>query len=138
MNYSYSLVIGDYSNDGHNQSDLYSFKCTHKDNEIYKAYKKACKKSGVKLENILEEYEDSSISETTMESLTAIGVNLDSLDVELYEGQYIFYPENVALLFLEMVRSQLEGFAYEMVAPPPCLNGWNPKLRSQFGYGVYQ
>jgi hypothetical protein len=137
MDYSYSLVIGDYSNDGHNQSDTFSFRCSHNDDAIYKAYASACKRSGVKLEDILEEYDDSSISEDIMKDLVDIGVRLDVLDVELYEGEYIFYPESVALLFLEMVRSQLEGFAYEMVKASPCLNGWNPKLSLQFGYGVY-
>jgi hypothetical protein len=150
MKYQYQVIIGDWSKDGHNQSDHFIFNCTHPDKDIHKAYIEAVKKSQIglhrkgkeryKFETILEDYEDSKITGEQMGALKAIGVDYERLDgVEQWDDEGTKYgvsPEGVAQLFLEMVRSQLPGFEYEFVEPKP-INVHHDKFPHSFGYGCY-
>lgn len=141
--YTYRIVIGDYSKDGHNQMDYFTLETSHDAKAIQKAYKQAVKKSGVTLDTrtkakhkVCHEYEDGSLPEEAVELLTELGVKWDEMESELNDdGSLGATPQDMANIFMEMVRTQLEGFTYKIIEPE-CLNGWGGGLGG-IGYGCY-
>lgn len=145
------LVIGDWSNDGHGDKEFISFRCTHDDAAVKKAYLAACKKGKVALHDdhkgsidhvICCDYEDRKMRESAKEALIALGVDLSKLvDAEEDEddGSIGLNAESIVVIFAEMVKTQIEGFAYELPENTrlPTLNGyWSKDFNLQFGYGV--
>ena len=107
MENTYKIVVGDWSEDGHNQWQFFYFKCNATQEQIKKAYLDAVKASGL--------------------ALSRYGLEED-----------VVYAEHVARLFLDMVKSQLEGFEYEIVDDKiPCINGfWSKDFNISIGYGA--
>lgn len=142
---THTIVIGDWSKDGHNQSDNFTFECNVEEADIKKAYLKAVKKSGISLHDahgranskaraICCDYEDNKLDDKAVELLKAIGV--DFSEVHLEEGT--IGPEDVARLFFGMVKSQISGFEYKLIKTPKPLNGfWSKDFNHGFGYGCY-
>lgn len=141
--HTYQLVIGDYSKDGHNQADYFTLETSHDSATIVKAYKQAVKKSGVTLDNDTkakykpcEEYEDSSLSEEIVKLLTELGVKWDKMESKFNDdGSLCVTPQDMTNIFMEMVRTQIEGFTYKIIEPK-CLNGWGGNIGG-IGYGCY-
>lgn len=141
----HTIVIGDWSCDGHNQSDKFTFECNAEEANIKKAYLQAVKKSGISLHNdhgktkskaraICCDYEDSSLDEEAVEQLKGIGV--DFAEVHLEDGT--IGPEDVARLFFDMVKTQIPGFEYKLIENPKTINGgWSKDFNHSFGYGCY-
>ena len=43
MNHTITIEVGDWSRDGHNQSDVFVYKCNYSQSDVEKAYLKAVK-----------------------------------------------------------------------------------------------
>jgi len=148
MKFLHSFTVGDWSKDGHNQSDRYIFKATHSREDIVKAYLETCEKLGIRLHKESNEwnvpnaffcqYEDDSMSEEEIEGLEEKGLDLSFLDKEeIWQGMLQFTPIDVFEMFMSMVKFSIPEFRHEEL-DPPCINGWwNEDFNYQIGYGVF-
>lgn len=146
--FTHRIVIGDWSHDGHNQDKYFSFECSHDESEIKKAYKKAIKKCKVSLHEdrklkgitpVCVEYEDSTIEEPQFKALLEMGVNFDFLEGFTEANRVGCTPKDIAYLFFEMVKTQINGFEYKMVPEKRTINGfWSEDFNYGFGYGCFQ
>ena len=141
--HTYRIVVGDYSKDGHNQMDYFTVEVSHPMNEIQKAYKAAVKASGVSVDNrtkainqLCVDYEDNHISQEAVELLTDMGVKWDAMQNAIEDdGSLDVCGEDLVNIFMEMVRTQLEGFTYKFANEPKCINA-NSDIGG-IGYGCY-
>lgn len=80
MNFEHSvaLEVGDWSGDGHGQSEVVHFGCTHSRQDVEKAYKKGSKALGVDWTSICEEYEDSIVPTNVARILNPILPKIDN------------------------------------------------------------
>jgi len=138
--FTHWLVIGDWSNDGHNHKEFISLSCTHDEGAVKRAYIDACKKGNVSLHEesgcqvICCDYEDCKIAPEALQALADLGVN-----TELLEAAYVS-PHDIVTIFAEMVKTQINNFEYKVDESfrPPTLNGfWSKDFNHQFGYGVF-
>ncbi len=124
--YTYKMEIGDWSHDGHNQSEIFILETSHTNTEIQKAYKKACKKANIELHghglnSVLSEYEDSGLTAEDIEKLDSLGIDVKNLEtlsttIDEVDGSTYCCPEDVVILFMEMAKSQLKDFSYKIVS----------------------
>jgi hypothetical protein len=143
-------VIGDWSDDGHSDKQFIAFRCTHDEKAVQKAYLTACKKGNVvlhddvKVDHVIAcDYEDDELTPQARKSLVKLGVDVTLLDEQPgeeddEEGTHLC-PRDIVVIFAEMVKTQLDGFAYELPERTslPTLNGfWKKDFNFQFGYGV--
>lgn len=145
MKFIHTVVIGDWSKDGHNQSDNFSFECTHDETEVKTAYLAAVKACKVSLHHeakgavvVCERYQDNLIKPEQLSNLKELGVNFSGFEGSTKDGGMYCGPQNIAKIFMEMVKSQIDGFKYNAVEQPKPINGWWSKdFNYGFGYGVY-
>lgn len=128
----HSLTIGDWSGDGHGQCYEVIFKSYHNRQQIREAYLKAvkecgiaiCDRTGIPAKILFNKYEDESIDDESIEKFKTIGLDLIDLGmVDRYNGKNCFESENIANLFLLMVKSQCPEFEYEILKIPS-INAW--------------
>lgn len=144
------LVIGDWSHDGHNQSEFVYFDSNISEAEIKEAYLNAVAKCGVGLhrartgeqhESVCDEYEQRTIPLELKAKMEAIGVDFEKVGgYECVEGQWgDFGGKGIAKLFLELVRAVRPDFQYDIINDRvPCINGfWSKDFNLGFGYGMY-
>lgn len=139
------LVIGDWSDDGHGKCDFVHFEVNKTQEEIIGAYKKFVKKYKIGFDRskdvtiILADYEDNVLSVDIVKTMQEAGVRFDKLDHEIEDGEYWACPTDAAILFMEMARTQLDGFEYKIIDDDiPCLNGfWSKNFNVSIGYGCY-
>ncbi len=144
MSFEHRIVIGDWSNDGHNRKEYFTFKCSHDEETIQKAYLQAVSKSKIALHDdrvakeitaICCRYENNKINEEQIAALEKIGVDFSKITIE----DMSIYAKGVAILFFEMVRTQIEGFTYELIPEKKPINGfWKEGFNYGFGYGCFQ
>lgn len=141
----YKLVVGDWSNDGHGKNDIFIFLSSHSKAEILDAYHKSVILSGVSLTgkvmdgliNILSDFEENVIPADAVVRLQGIGCNFEEFYLALEEdGSQACCSSDVFYLFMEMVRCNLPGFAYELVNLES-INGYWGEFNHQIGYGVF-
>lgn len=144
------LIIGDWSKDGHNQSDAIIF-CTNYPVEVVRqAYKDSCKLTGLQFNHnedytglgvgrkygswrlMVTEYEKSGLDTEALEALNGYGI-----DTEEYEENQS--NENFANLWWDFVKLSLPDLKVSNLSDDiPNINGyWNEDLNVQFGYGLY-
>lgn len=140
LKYSYSIIIGDYSGDGHDKKDTVTVKTNHNKDEILKAYAKAVKKLGFALsgnkDTILQDYEDGSINNEKYLQLIEAGINFD--DKNLYEfnkdedddAEVVPTSKGVADLFMQICKTQLKTLKYKIVEE-------EENLICGIGYGLF-
>jgi hypothetical protein len=143
---TYRLVIGDWSHDGHEKSDIFRFKTNYTREQIIEAYKVAEERSGVSLTShsgILTDYEDGTIKGEAIDKLKALGVSIEELlkthDLDDWEGEISVSPDGVARLFLAMVGAVANDFEWEEDHDrSEFINGfWQKDFNHSMGYGVY-
>jgi len=162
----FSVIMGDWSGDGHSQSEIYYVSSNYSGEEMRQAYKDTCKKIGLQLNHnanytdikqldewrsgeqwrqLLTEYEQSSISEEAVEILLEHGFDFSRVDGERDEidrfivQEAYFDSESVFDLFMWFISySMPEDFKYEQfkIDAEP-INGWGNGLNHQIGYGIY-
>lgn len=153
MEFTHRLVIGDWSNDGHEKSDFVAFNATHSREDIIKAYNEAVKKVGVTVCGdytespmcLCQDYEDSSIPDAALEKLEEFGISKEEMLETNYFDEFrgnvsASAPESLAWLFLEMVQKLLPEFDYEFISFDDlgCINGfWQKDFNKSIGYGLY-
>lgn len=145
MEHKESLIIGDWSEDGHGKTETINFNCTHGRDEIREAYQKFVDKHHISLhdytdDSILVEYEDYALSQETYHALELAGIDFSRFDDFICEDDsYYMTPHNVAVLFLEMVRCELDHFQFEFLKERSPINGyWQKGFNHMIGYGVFQ
>jgi hypothetical protein len=140
----YQINIGDYSKDGHNQSDTFYIETSHSREEMVAAYNKFSKKNkitfkdrGFKKEDwicICAEYEDPDINQDVVDKLERAGVKfLDNVLYDKYDEIYSLEPESILQLLMEMIKVEIPDFTYEIVGGE---YEYIPEFAG-FGYGVY-
>lgn len=129
LNNRTTLVMGDWSDDGHGKTDLTIINSNLAREQILKAYKKASKKLGFDLtKDICADYCDSHIPVDCLKALVQNGLDLDKVfdtDYDVKEARQAMEGENsedVALwphsfieIFLFIVKLGNQDFEYEIV-----------------------
>lgn len=145
MSFDHRIVIGDWSHDGHNQEEYFTFRCSHDEETIQKAYLKAVKKCKIALHedsktykkdiaSICCCYEDNKITEEQIKTLEELGVDFSKLAIEYMS----LFAKDIAILFFEMAKTQIEGFTYELIPEKKTINGfWHKDFNYGFGYGCF-
>lgn len=78
--YQFTLTVGDWSRDGHNQFDTFTVVANVSLKEFQTAYKSGTKKLGVDIiESLCCDYEDMSVPEDVVQKFIAAGLNPDDL-----------------------------------------------------------
>ena len=150
------LTIGDWSQDGHNEFEIFVYEVNKSVEEIRQAYKDSCKKTGVQFnhnvnytglversyEKICTEYEDDKIREDAIEILKNFDFDLSKYcnedfgfdDVEQF-CELILNFIKLSLLDLTWEEAAFKKSELKTIEP---INGWwNTSLNVQFGYGLF-
>lgn len=148
------LSIGDWSHDGHNQSEEFVFEVNKSVEEIRQAYKDSCKLAGIQFNHndnyigieydwreshkyeCFTEYEDSRMRSDISKKLKAVGLDVSKYaindeDDEQEQGEFCFETDGFALLLMEFIKLSLSDLTYEEAAfkkselkTIPPINGW--------------
>lgn len=118
----YKINVGDESGDGHSQYEIIYFEANKTLKEMYAAYTKAVKKSGVALHSnsgkieLFTDYSDYDFPIHAYEALKDAGVNVsDFYDDGNDEAFLPDHHNSLVILLLEMVKSQLPDLEYEII-----------------------
>jgi hypothetical protein len=158
------ITIGDWSEDGHNRYDMFTFESSHTKKELQAAYKKSCIKSGVSFDHEYNGgHEDPNAICTTYKSDTITAYQMFMLH-KTFGLDISDIPENVknfsmnglqpnakelAHIILWFVGCSLDNFTRTSLVPKKrkqddfekwadkTFNGWWGKLNVQMGYGIY-
>ena len=139
MNHQYQITVGDWSGDGHSQSDTIVFNTNKSAEEIKKSYLTICKKTKISLTKVkdtitlFDGYDDNRIMEHDVETLQEAGVDLTQVDADGEGGDLIFYdPEAAFHLLMAMCKVNLPDLEYEIAKADRL------ELDDGFiGYGIY-
>lgn len=157
LEYRFRLTIGDWSDDGHGQSDELVFVANYPVSELRQAYKDSCKKTGIQFNNnnknytgsplefrdrsrmVCVSYEDYTIHDNVKKILINHGIDMtkydDYLDPDSF-GELIMEFIRISLPDLKWEESSYKRSELKNITP---LNGWwNKELNHQFGYGLYE
>ncbi len=136
------LVIGDWSKDGHNQSEDVIINCNKSIEELQEAYKKSCLLAKIQFTNnenltgleldrqelrkhqILVAYQSWNISEFQKEKLLKAGIKKDLLCIE--------EPNNLVSLILEFIKLSLVDLDWKHTTSS--IPVWNTGM----GYGLFE
>lgn len=130
MKHIISLVLGDWSSDGHGKTDTVNIKSNLDKNELFKSYKKGSKKVGFNfIDEVCSDYEDGLLSKNYLNLLVKQGFTVDSLgnDISisnLIEVTEAFEADSEGLdldtetytrIFLFITKLGNEKFQYEIL-----------------------
>lgn len=104
-----SIIIGDWSQDGHGKSDSFRFECSHPEKDVQRAYLAFVKKYKLGLHDtengghtpMLCEYQENIVTKDQHDILVKAGVDFDAefMDAETNDdGGLWFSPQSVAVL----------------------------------------
>jgi hypothetical protein len=151
MNFMHSFLIGDWSGDGHNASESIIFRANRDRPDIVKAYMQAVEKGKIALHYgdvsddtlvMLEEYDRDFIDADEIECLKMLGISCEwveaygKFDPEDEDSVLYFSPQDTFRLFMEMVKSQLPDFRWEVLPTPTPINN-SKEFSASIGYGLY-
>ena len=157
------IVLGDWSDDGHGESEKYPILVNKSKKEMQDAYKASCKALGISFNHnedftglegsydeqrdrqICSEYEDSRLSEHVIEVLREHGCDVMfngyNLVDTIEEEEFVSEDMLVALL-MWFIKYSMPDFEWKKVDEKdsiPTFNGfWDDNLNVQIGYGLYQ
>jgi hypothetical protein len=121
----FTLVVGDWSHDGHNLTDNFEVECSHSLEDTKAAFEKGTKVLGFNIMEQCEEYEDDTLNKEQLAALVEHGFEFDAEEAE--EG---LHPE----LFAEIVM-------FTATLGEPKLYWKFTKGKSNWcvgGYGLYE
>lgn len=138
LNHVIEIEVGDWSKDGHNQSDTFLFKSNYSGNEIDQAFKCLKKVKQIDFKNICRNYEDSEIENGVVNKLIEMGVlSQDEVDaaIEEYDGSYCVESAlDLAALALDTLHAFEPAFEWEEFVIP---NKEYCHALMGIGYGCY-
>lgn len=154
MDNTYEIVIGDWSNDGHNQSEEYRFQTNKTASEIRKAYLASCKLTGVSMHRdhkaeyeLFTDYEDREINDEAMDILVDHGLDAPGDGYEgdggVFEslrdddGSQWVSPHDMLGFFMWFAGLSLPGLEWKSAKGVECINGYWDKEVSGIGYGLF-
>lgn len=161
------LVIGDWSDDGHGQSDSFGYEVNKSVKEIQEAYKQSCRTTGLSFNHNEDYTEQFYVLEIRNLYYAATQYNCPFIYQEFYDKcaelecpllsrfEQYRYRQHIVYLFDKrdsfkhfidlwwwFVQLSLPDLKYEIcntvpVKSPPINGYWNDGLNVQFGYGLY-
>ncbi len=152
-----TLKFGDWSEDGHGKSESIRVRLVGNDvsNEaLAEARAKAEEKTGIKLERIFNDYEDSQISVDDFVKIVSLGLPLGDSPHVKHSGLYYHLDEPDELeeyfpgeavqgedldalrVVLAFLGYQIPNFSYRVVKEDVILGGYGAVVKS-FGYGLF-
>ena len=152
------LSIGDWSQDGHNQSEYFVYEVNKTVKEIRQAYKDSCKLTGVQFNynenytglpehddygtplHICTEHEDCGISDEAMKILVKHGIEMDAIVEDDCLSVDVF--AELIMIFIKLSLPDLTweeaSFKKSELRDMEPINGWhNEDMNEQFGYGLF-
>lgn len=138
LNHVIEIEVGDWSKDGHNQSDTFLFKSNYSGEEIDKGFKRLKKEKKIDFQDICCDYEDSAIENGVVNKLIEMGVlSQDEVDaaIEEYDGSYcVDSALDLAALALDTLHAFDPAFKWEEYIIP---NKEDCNALTGIGYGCY-
>lgn len=149
-----SLVVGDWSQDGHNQCETYLVKIKGEDvsdEALKESFDKSNKEFGINLYDLFKEYEESSIDSNLMDKFVTAGFDPE----HQAPGQFFYWEEgdfvdegetSVVSLVMWYIGRNIKGFDWQSIDKnfPAILGGRNPAVPKSdddrtafFGYGLF-
>lgn len=129
------LNLGDWSQDGHNQTEVVILEVNKTVKEIQEAYLKSCKDSGVELHRLCSDYDENIIDDADLQDLEDFGIKWL---FEHVEDNLIWDTTSFTNLILDFIKISLPDLTYKIVEDDiPNLNGFWGDLNVTFGYGLY-
>jgi len=130
-----TLTLGDWSHDGHSQTDVITVRCNVDKKDLEKAYKKGTKKLGFDLtEDVCADYEDMSASADVIEKLKTAGIKpedfIENEDEDDEGWSFAYNVEAFASLWLRIAQLGDPDLKYELVET-------NPNNINIGGYGLF-
>jgi hypothetical protein len=117
LNNTISLVLGDWSSDGHGKTDTITLKSNLSRTEVVAAYEAGTKTLGFDfIEKVADEYEDGSLRNPELEILLSHGLNLKDVGIEdeVDEDEGVsLWVETYANIYLFIVKLGNKDFEYE-------------------------
>lgn len=134
----FRLVLGDWSQDGHNIVQHIIIEANYSVEELRSAYYKSHKLTRVNFDNICEEYEDSKLHEPEYKKFQKHNcpfekLGIDEDDLYLDENSYV----KLLMWFISLSIPDLKWKKTDDGLPN--FNGyWSKEGPSSLGYGLYQ
>lgn len=134
--YKFKLQLGDWSRDGHGQSEEYFLQSNVDVKELREIYFKTIQKTLISIQDICRKYEDCSISQEQIEGL--------GLDVENYEHiieNGVEYQDFIEL-FIDYIQTHNPEISLKIIKdniPSFHFYGFDERKRhiNGFGYGLF-
>ncbi len=120
-----TLIVGDWSHDGHEETDSFVYESSLSQKELEAAYTAGSKILGFDLSaDVCKDYEDSNISRKHVDMLTAHGIECEGYE-EYHPGNdsVLLEPELFADLYLQICKLGSPTFVYNPVpSNVTCIN----------------
>lgn len=138
LNHVIELEVGDWSKDGHNQSDTFLFKSNYSGREIDEGFERLKKEKQIDFKKVCRDYEDSEIKDDVLIKLIKLGVltqeEVDEAEEE-YNGCYCVESAlDLAALALDTLHAFDPAFEWEEFVIP---NKEYCNAIRGIGYGCY-
>lgn len=132
-----TIVLGDWSNDGHGRRTDINIKTNLTKKEMIEAYHKACDKLGFYFHEVCDDYEEDFVTQDIVEIMEKYGYefNFEEEADEYYHNR--IGEEEYIHMMLWFLKQGNPDFEYEVVTPT-YFNGWWGDLNESFGYGLYR
>ena len=138
LNHVIEFEVGDWSKDGHNQSDTFLIKSNYSGDEIDEGFKRLKKEKHIDFKKVCHDYEDSEIKNDVLVKLIKLGVltqeEVDEAEEE-YDGRYCVPSAlDLAALALDTLHAFDPEFEWEEFTIPykeSC------QALTGIGYGCY-
>lgn len=98
--FTFDLVVGDDSDDGHGQTEIFKIFCNLSYVELWKAYKEGTKIVGFAIDKFFKSAESNTIKVKHLQRLIELGLTEWDVGEEDGEADIEIYPENYAELWL--------------------------------------
>lgn len=147
--YKMYLELGDWSHDGHNQSNKILMQSNHPVEDIQEAYKKSCKLTGMSFNGnaqyhevdrnyteqkkfeVCTNYREPELTKECKAILESHGINTKEYCDNMDHDTFIkLWTDFVKLSLPDLVLEETKDHI-------PHINGWYGNLDDQFGYGLY-
>lgn len=122
------LEVGDWSNDGHNQSNVISIRSNLSPQQVSESYSTGCLKVGFNfIEDYCVEYEDQQIPKKVLESIPNFDCEVQQVD-SYDDDNYSMYHDSWVNVYLLICKLGNPDFEYELIKGERIPIG---------GYGLY-